>query len=125
MIIRTEPPGGRDQTGGVIIVAFGWLPDPDRPRRARIVHATVSVVPLWRSHDYNTDNPGECGRRAAREIPQISLIFSCLMTDIMDDYAKASEIVETLVAVVETVPRSVQEHDSHRIAQQQFSQEKD
>lgn len=58
------------------------------------------------------------------EIPQVSLIVSCLMQDMMYENAKKAEILDTLVALVEKVPGSVQEHDLQRIIMQQISQER-
>ena len=58
------------------------------------------------------------------DIPQVSLIVSCLMQDMMYDHSKKCEILNTLVAIVETVPGSVQEHDLQRIVMQQFSSDK-
>ncbi|KAH0794645.1 TKL family protein kinase [Histomonas meleagridis] len=40
------------------------------------------------------------------DIPQVSLIVSCLMQDMMYDHSKKCEIMDTLVALVETVPGS-------------------
>ena len=57
------------------------------------------------------------------DIPQVSLIVSCLMQDMMYDHSKKCEIMDTLVALVETVPGSVQEHDLQRIVMQQLNQE--
>lgn len=57
------------------------------------------------------------------DIPQVSLIVSCLMQDMMYDHSKKCEIMDTLVALVETVPGSVQEHDLQRIVIQQFNQD--
>ncbi|OHT02059.1 TKL family protein kinase [Tritrichomonas foetus] len=58
------------------------------------------------------------------DIPQVSLIVSCLMQDMMYDNSKKCEILDTLVALVETVPGSVQEHDLQRIVMQQLSTDK-
>jgi hypothetical protein len=57
------------------------------------------------------------------EIPQVSLIVSCLMQDMMSEDAKKCEIMDTVVALVQTVPGSVQEHDLNRIVMQQFNQD--
>lgn len=57
------------------------------------------------------------------DIPQVSLIVSCLMQDMMYEHSKKCEILDTLVALVETVPGSVQEHDLQRIVMQQFNTE--
>lgn len=58
------------------------------------------------------------------EIPQGSLIVSCLMQDMIYDMNRRCEILDTLVALVETMPGSVQEHDLQRIVMQQLSQDK-
>jgi hypothetical protein len=57
------------------------------------------------------------------EIPQVSLIVSCLMQDMMSEDAKKSEIMDTLVALVAKVPGSVQEHDLQRIVMHQLAQD--
>ncbi|OHT07609.1 TKL family protein kinase [Tritrichomonas foetus] len=62
--------------------------------------------------------------RSGCDIPQVSLIVSCLMQDMMYEHSKKCEILDTLVALVETVPGSVQEHDLQRIVMQQVTQEK-
>ena len=58
------------------------------------------------------------------DVPQVSLIVSCLMQDMMSEHSKKGEIMATLVALVETIPSSVQEHDLQRIVMQQLTQEK-
>lgn len=58
------------------------------------------------------------------EIPQVSLIVSCLMQDMIYQHSKKTAILETLIALVKTAPSSVQEHDLQRIVIQQFTQEK-
>ena len=49
------------------------------------------------------------------EIPQRSLIVSCLMQDMMYEADGTCEILDTLIALIETMPGSVQEHDLQRI----------
>lgn len=61
--------------------------------------------------------------KAGCDIPQVSLIVSCLMQDMMEEHSKKSEIMATLVALVETLPSGVQEHDLQRIVMQQLSQD--
>lgn len=62
--------------------------------------------------------------RSGCDIPQVSLIVSCLMQDMMNENSQKCEIMDTLVALVETVPGSVQEHDLQRIVMQQLTQDK-
>lgn len=57
------------------------------------------------------------------QVPQCSLIVSCLMQDMIYQRANKAAILETIVALVETSPSSVQEHDLQRIVMQQFAQE--
>jgi hypothetical protein len=45
------------------------------------------------------------------------------MQDMMSEDARKCEIMDTLVALVQMVPGSVQEHDLHRIVMQQFNQD--
>ena len=61
--------------------------------------------------------------RSGCDIPQVSLIVSCLMQDMMYEYSTKCDILDTLVALVETVPGSVQEHDLQRIVMQQIAQD--
>lgn len=49
------------------------------------------------------------------EIPQVSLIVSCLMQDFVNDVVHRCEIMETAVSLVHTVPNCVQEHDLLKI----------
>jgi hypothetical protein len=55
------------------------------------------------------------------EIPQGSLIVSCLMQDMLYDIPRHAEIMDTLVALVQSMQCSVQEHDLQRIVMQQLS----
>jgi serine/threonine protein kinase len=57
------------------------------------------------------------------EIPQGSLIVSCLMHDLIYEVTRRCEIMDTLVALVQTMPGSVQEHDLQRIVMPQLSRE--
>ncbi|KAK8894973.1 hypothetical protein M9Y10_023415 [Tritrichomonas musculus] len=45
------------------------------------------------------------------EIPQISLIVSCLMQDLLYSVSMKSELLRTLIHLIELAPNSVQEHD--------------
>jgi hypothetical protein len=55
------------------------------------------------------------------EIPQGSLIISCLMQDMLYDVPRRAEILDTLVALVEAMPNSVQEYDLQRIVMPQLN----
>ncbi|OHS95861.1 TKL family protein kinase [Tritrichomonas foetus] len=54
------------------------------------------------------------------EIPQGSLIVSCLMQDMIYDINRRCEILDTLIALVEVMPGSVQEHDLQRVVMPQI-----
>lgn len=56
-------------------------------------------------------------------IPQVSLIISCLMQDMMNEQAKKTSILDTLVALVEHYPQSVQEHDLQYIVLRELTDE--
>lgn len=45
------------------------------------------------------------------EIPQISLIVSCLMQDLLYSVSKKSELLNTLIHLINLAPNSLQEHD--------------
>ena len=45
------------------------------------------------------------------EIPQVSLIVSCLMQDLVNEPQNKTEIMETAIALVKTMPSCAQEHD--------------
>lgn len=45
------------------------------------------------------------------EIPQISLIISCLIQDLIYSAANKSEILQTLIHLIDVSPQSIQEHD--------------
>ena len=55
------------------------------------------------------------------DIPQRSLIVSCLMQDMMYEAERRCEILDTLIALIETMPSSVQEHDLQRIVMKQLA----
>ena len=57
----------------------------------------------------------------AGEIPQVSLIVSCLMQDLINDQQHRAEIMETAVALVGTMPSCAQEHDLQKIILPQVS----
>ena len=45
------------------------------------------------------------------DIPQVSLIISCLMQDLLSNAANQSQILKTLTSLIAISPASVQEHD--------------
>ncbi|OHS93899.1 TKL family protein kinase [Tritrichomonas foetus] len=55
-------------------------------------------------------------------IPQGALIISCLMQDMLYDTNRKCEILDTIVALVKTMPGSVQEHDLLKIIMPQLLQ---
>ena len=57
------------------------------------------------------------------EIPQCSLIVSCLMQDMIYDQRRRCEILDTLLALVATNPGCVQEHDLQGIVLGQLTQD--
>jgi serine/threonine protein kinase len=59
--------------------------------------------------------------RQGCEIPQGSLIISCLMQDMLYDVPRRAEILDTLVALVKAMPNSVQEYDLQRIVMPQLN----
>jgi hypothetical protein len=56
------------------------------------------------------------------EIPQISLVISCLMQDLPGAVAKKTEILSTLIALIRKAPDSVQEHDLQNLVLPLLSQ---
>jgi hypothetical protein len=59
--------------------------------------------------------------RQGCEIPQGSLIISCLMQDMLYDVPRRAELLDTLVALVEAMPNSVQEYDLQRVVMPQLN----
>jgi hypothetical protein len=57
------------------------------------------------------------------EIPQGSLIVSCLMHDIIYEETRRYEIMDTVVALVQAMPGSIQEHDLQRLVLPQLSRD--
>ena len=57
------------------------------------------------------------------EVPQCSLIVSCLMQDMIHDRQRRCEILDTLIALIETNTGCVQEHDLQGIVLGQLAQE--
>ncbi|KAH0806846.1 TKL family protein kinase [Histomonas meleagridis] len=55
------------------------------------------------------------------EIPQGSLIVSCLMQDMIYDVTRRAQILDTLIPIVEEMPSSIQEHDLQLIVLQQLT----
>lgn len=51
------------------------------------------------------------------EIPQVSLIVSCLMQDMLNESANKTEIMETVISLFATLPSSVQQHYLQKIFQ--------
>lgn len=51
--------------------------------------------------------------RQNAEIPQIALIVSCLMQSLMYDLSAKEKILDTLVALVKSMPGCIQTHDLH------------
>lgn len=49
------------------------------------------------------------------EVPQASLVISCLMHDIVSGSSKRCDILETTVALVAEMPHSIQDHDLQKI----------
>ena len=65
-------------------------------------------------------------RNAAKfgaQIPQVPLIVSCLMQTTMFEMARKNEILDTLIALVQNMQGSVQEHDLKTIILPQFNRE--
>lgn len=56
------------------------------------------------------------------DIPQGSLIVSCLMQDMIYDPMRKPQIMDTIVSLVKTMPCAVQEHDLERIVVSQITQ---
>ena len=59
---------------------------------------------------------------AESSIPQGALIVSCLMQDLVYAANKTCEILNTIIALVETIPGCVQEHDLQKIVMPQLLQ---
>lgn len=45
------------------------------------------------------------------DVPQCSLIVSCLIQDLIYDVTRKAQILDTIIAIVEQIPTSIQEHD--------------